>query len=250
MTLWYTLGVEAYVTTNPGLKSCTVLALFIFKDEFIPLWVAIGVPNFESQERTSRYYTPITGTLFRAMRHFFGCHCHILFGRSRNSSKFQTAWEFPRTSFQAFPGHGTQGQGPNPHPAMLSAKVHLRRQKSRTGGWDSPKTAQTLPGRVTKYVTLCHHWSVQVLSLLCCPIFYYFKISESLLKRCHRSYHVEICRVWSSFSWITPYHRTQGKNCLQKIPWTVRIWVLVLVLNIAYARVLALARFQFGVHWA
>jgi hypothetical protein len=244
MTLWYTLGVEAYVTTNPGLKSCTVLALFIFKDEFIPLWGAIGVPNFESQERTSRYYTPITGTLFRAIRrHFFGCH--ILFGRSRNSSKFQTAWEFPRTHsrhFQAMePRSGTK-------PPSCHAVGEGAPEASEEQDWWLRFT-QDGPNTAGKGHQICHHWSVHVLSLLCCR-FLLLKISESLLKWCHRSYHVEICRVWSSFSWITPYHRTQGKNCLQKIPWTVRIWVLVLVLNIAYARVLALARFQFGVHWA
>lgn len=249
MTLWYTLGVEAYVTTNPGLKSCTVLALFIFKDEFIPLWVAIGVPNFESQERTSRYYTPITGTLFRAMRHFFGCHCHILFGRSRNSSKFQTAWEFPRTHsrhFQAMEPRVSDQTHILPccrrrctwgvRRAGLVVEIHPRRPKHCREG--SPN--------MSHYVTI----EVFKCCLSCAARFLLLKISESLLKRCHRSYHVEICRVWSSFSWITPYHRTQGKNCLQKIPWTVRIWVLVLVLNIAYARVLALARFQFGVHWA
>jgi hypothetical protein len=204
MTLWYTLGVEAYVTTNPGLKSCTVLALFIFKDEFIPLWGAIGVPNFESQERTSRYYTPITGTLFRAIRrHFFGCH--ILFGRSRNSSKFQTAWEFPRTHsrhFQAMePRSGTK-------PPSCHAVGEGAPEASEEQDWWLRFT-QDGPNTAGKGHQICHHWSVHVLSLLCCR-FLQLKISESLLKWCHRSYHVEICRVWSSFS-LPPTIERRGR---------------------------------------
>ena len=156
LTLWYRLGVEAYVTANPGLKSCTVLALFIFKDEFIPSWGAIGVPNFESQDETSRYYTPITGTLFRA----FSCHTATFFRMPHPIWKIPKFLEIPNrmrilpNSFQAFPGHGTQGQGPT--PAMLSAKVNLRRQKSRTGDWWLRFT-QDGPNTAGKGHQICHH---------------------------------------------------------------------------------------------
>lgn len=170
MTLWYTLGVEAYVTTNPGLKSCTVLALFIFKDEFIPSWGAIGVPNFESQDETSRYYTPITGTLFRA----FSCHTATFFRMPHPIWKIPKFLEIPNrmrilpNSFQAFPGHGTQGQGPNPCHAVsegepeaseeqdwwLVVEIHPRRPKHCREG--SPNMSPLKCSR---------------LSLLCCPIF-------------------------------------------------------------------------------
>ena len=45
-----------------------------------------------------------------------------------------------------------------------------------------------------------------------------------------------VCTIWMAIHGNHPFWSLlKEKNCLQRVPWTVRIWILTLVFNIAYA---------------